>query len=96
MVALAALSGLLLGAAVAWRVALAWANAEVSRVRARMQDQIGYWQDQAERARVSASHVAEQTTAWVAGCRQGREEVLSLARALARHGPEAREGSADG
>lgn len=96
MVVLAGLSGLLIGAAVAWRAALAWANAEVGRVRARMQDQIGYWQDQAERARASAANVAEQTAAWVAGCRQGREDVLSLARALAQHGSEAGEGSPDG
>jgi len=96
MVVLAVLSGLLLGAAVGWRVALARANAEVGRVRAGMQDQIGYWQDQAERARASTAHVAEQTAAWVAGCQQGRDDVLSLARALAQHGPEAGEGSADG
>jgi len=96
MVVLAVLSGLLLGAAVAWRVALAWVNVEVGRVRARMQDQIGYWQDQAERARASADHVAEQTAAWVAGCRQGHEDVLSVARALAQRGPGAGGGSADG
>jgi hypothetical protein len=96
MVVLAVLSGLLLGAAVAWPVALAWAHAEVGRVRARMQDQIGYWQDQAERATASAARVAERTAAWVAGCQQGREDTLLLARALARRGPEAGEGSADG
>lgn len=61
-----------------------------------MHDEIGYWQDQAERARANAARVAEQTAAWVAGCHEGREDVLSLARALARHGSGAGEGSADG
>jgi hypothetical protein len=31
----------------------------------------------------SAAQVTERTAAWVAGCDQGREDVLSLARALA-------------
>lgn len=96
MVVLAVLSGLLIGAAVAWRVALARAHAEVGRVHARLQDQLEYWQDQAERARVSAAHIAEQTAAWAAGCRQGRDDVLALARALAPYGAEHGDGSSGG
>ena len=94
MVVLAGLSGLLIGAGcLAGRAGV---GRHGGRVRARMQDQIGYWQDQTERARASAARAAEQTAAWVAGCRQGREDVLSLARSMARHCPGAGEGSADG
>jgi hypothetical protein len=73
------LAGLLTGAAVAWRLAWWRAAAETSRLQAR----IGYWRDEADRAKASAARAAEQAAAWAAGCRQGREDVLSLALALA-------------
>ena len=44
---------------------------------------IGYWHDEADRAKASAVRAAEQVAAWAAGCQQGREDVLSLAVALA-------------
>ena len=81
---LAALAGLAIGAAVAWQFAQQCAAADMSRLRARLEEQIGYWQAEAERARASADRVSEKTAAWVAGCQQGREDVLSLSRALSQ------------
>jgi hypothetical protein len=75
----AGLAGLLTGAAAAWRLARWRAAAETSRLQAR----IGYWRDEADRAKAGAARAAEQAAAWTAGCRQGREDVLSLALALA-------------
>jgi hypothetical protein len=76
---IAALAGLLTGAAAAWRLARWRTAAETSRFQAR----IGYWHDEADRAKASAARAAEQAAAWAAGCQQGREDVLSLALALA-------------
>lgn len=53
--------------------------------RARLEDQIGYWQGEAERAKIRTAQLSEKTAAWVAGCQQGRKDVLSVARALAQH-----------
>jgi hypothetical protein len=84
MVILAGLAGVILGAVAAWQLARGRAVAERSELRAQLEERIGYWQGEAERARSSADRVSEQTAAWVAGCQQGREEVLSLTRVLAR------------
>ena len=75
----AGLAGLLTGAAVAWRLARWRAAAEASRLQARA----GYWRDEADRAKASAARAAERAAAWAAGCQRGREDVLSLALALA-------------
>ena len=83
---LAGLIGLLIGASAAWLVTWRWAAAEMNRLRAWMGERVTFWQGKAERARASAAQVAERTAAWVAGCEQGREDLLSLARALAQHG----------
>lgn len=82
---IAGLSGLLIGAVIAWQLAQGIAAAEMSRLRARMHEQIRHWQEETERARASAAPISEQSAAWTAGCQQGREDVLSLTRVLAQH-----------
>ena len=81
---LAALSGLVISAAAAWQLACWRAAAEISRLRAQAQEQVRYWQDETERARADAAQVTDRTAAWVAGCQQGRKDLLSLTRALAQ------------
>lgn len=79
---LTGLAGLLIGAVTAWQLTQWRADAGQARLRAHLEERVCYWQDEAERARATASRVAEQKAAWVAGCQQGREDVLSLATAL--------------
>lgn len=79
------LAGLVIGAVAAWQVARVCAAAELSRLRARLEEQIGYWQGEAERAKIRTAQLSEKTAAWVAGCQQGRKDVLSVARALTQH-----------
>jgi hypothetical protein len=86
---LTGLIGLLMGASVGCLVTWRWAAAERSRLRAGLGERVTFWQSEAERARASAAQAAERTAAWVAGCEQGREDLLSLARALAQHGTRA-------
>jgi len=79
MVIVAGLAGLLTGAAATWRLARWRAATETGRLRAR----IGYWRDEADRAKATAVRAAERAAAWAEGCQQGRADVLSLAHALA-------------
>ncbi|HEY7260510.1 MAG TPA: hypothetical protein VH589_03380, partial [Trebonia sp.] len=44
--------------------------------------QLIQWRSDAEIARLRAQ--LEQMAAWVAGCQQGREDILSLAREMAQ------------
>jgi hypothetical protein len=91
---LAGLAGLVIGAVAAWQLARGYAIAEMSRMRTRLEERIGYWQGETERARASAAQIEERTAAWVAGCQQGRADVLSAARAFARHTAQADDGPA--
>jgi hypothetical protein len=61
---LAGLTGLMIGGAAAWELARRHAAGEMSRLRAQLQEQIGYWQDEAERARANAARVSEKAAAW--------------------------------
>ena len=82
---LSGLAGLVIGAVAAWQLVQWRAAAGLTRLRAQMDERICYWQDETERARAAASRLSERTAAWAAGCRQGREDVLALARTLAQH-----------
>jgi hypothetical protein len=82
MEVVAGLAGLLIGAVAAWVRTRAGAAAEASR-QAHLAARIGYWQDEAERAKASAARAEERAAAWAAGYQQGREDTLALARAIA-------------
>lgn len=86
MAILAGLIGLLTGAFAAGLVTRRRAAAEMRWLRARLEERVGFWQGETERARASAAQAAERTAAWAAGCQQGREDLLSLARTLAQRG----------
>ena len=65
---LAGLVGLLIGAVAAWSL---------------VAPRIVYWRNETERAQANVARIAEQAAAYAAGCQQGRDDVLSLARVLA-------------
>src|SRR5215471_19747658 len=93
---LTGLAWLMIGAVGAWGVTRGHAVRQIRRLRTQLQARVGYWQDEAERARAQAARVGEQAAAWTAGCQQGREDVMSLARALAHLGTGTDGGSAAG
>ena len=76
------LAGIVLGAAAAWLLARDHAAADFEKLRSELEEQIRHWQRQARLARADASRLADQTAAWTAGCQRGRDDMLSLARAL--------------
>jgi hypothetical protein len=65
---LAGLVGLLIGTVAAWSL---------------VAPRIAYWRNETERAQANLARIAEQAAAYAAGCQQGRDDVLSLARVLA-------------
>jgi hypothetical protein len=84
MAFLTMMAGVVIGAVAAWYLMRGYGAEELRKLRVRFEERIGYWQSEAERAKICAAQLSEQTAAWVAGCQQGREDVLSLARALAQ------------
>lgn len=82
METLALLAGIVIGAVAAWYLGLERAAAEMKRLRSDLEGQISYWQDRSRRATAQTARLAEQTSAWIAGCQQGREDMLSLTWAL--------------
>ena len=83
METLALVAGIVIGGAVAWYLGLERADAEIKCLRSELEGQISYWQDRHRGAAAHAARLAEQTAAWMAGCQQGRDDMLSLTRALA-------------
>jgi hypothetical protein len=82
MEVVAGLAGLLIGAATAWVLVRCRVAAEVRRLQAPLAARIGYWQDEAERAKATAARAEERAAAWAAGYQQGREDVLALTRVI--------------
>ena len=82
MEVVAGLAGLLIGTAAAWVLTRCRAAAEMSRLRAHLAARIGYWQDEAERAKATAARAEERSAAWADGYQQGREDMLALARGI--------------
>lgn len=90
------LTWLTVGAGTAWGLGRWCAAAEMGRLRAQWQTRVAYWQDEAERAKADAARARELAAAWAEGAQQGREDVLSLARALAQQIARTDDGPAAG
>lgn len=63
---------------VAWRVALARSAATISRLREEMQEEVRYWQAESARAKVRTAQLEKEVASWSAGCRQGRDDLVSV------------------
>ncbi len=63
---------------VAWRLALARSAATISRLREEMQEEVRYWQAESARAKVRTAQLEKEVASWSAGCRQGRDDLVSV------------------
>jgi acyl-CoA reductase-like NAD-dependent aldehyde dehydrogenase len=72
------LIGVLIGAALGWRIGRWRASAALIRVNRAMGEEVRYWQDAAARASDKALRAAEEAKTWADGCRQGRQDVISI------------------
>jgi len=71
-----------IAATFAWGLTLRRAAAMIAALRADTQREIRHWQDQAARARLRAAQLERELASWSAGCRQGREDVVSIVPTL--------------
>ncbi len=67
-------------------------RAEIARIDRLARQEIAHWQDEAARARTRAAQVERDSKAWAAGCKQGRDDVISVVPLLIA----AQEGGAGG
>jgi hypothetical protein len=74
-----------MAAVVAWGCTLSYASTMQSRLReetartlGRMRQEIQHWQDEAMRARTRASQLERDAETWAAGCKQGRDDVITI------------------
>jgi len=74
--------GVAVGASITWRAARARARAELrqelARTRADMRREVTHWQEAATRATAEAARIAREAEAYQAGCKHGREDVISI------------------
>jgi hypothetical protein len=76
---------MIMAAVVAWGFTTALASAHHSRLRdelaraeQRMRREVQHWMDEAARARNHAAQVERDSATWAAGCKQGREDVITV------------------
>jgi len=72
------LIGAVIGGAIGWWLATRRASLWLKRERAGMRRQVLQWQESAERARAEVGRLAREKESWAAGCKQGREDVISI------------------
>jgi len=68
-----------------WGFTMARASTHHSRLRAEMvrlereaRTEIQHWRDEAARARTHAAQIARDAANWAAGCKQGRDDVITV------------------
>jgi hypothetical protein len=76
---------MIMAAVMAWGCTMVFASAHHSRLRdelvraeQRMRREVRHWQDEAARARSHAEQVARDSATWAAGCKQGRDDVITV------------------
>ena len=68
----------LAGAIAGWGVTSLRAAGTVSRAREQMRREIRHWQSETERYKAVADRHAQDKAAWAAGCKQGRDDVITI------------------
>jgi hypothetical protein len=73
----------------AWSRSRAKMRQDLARARAQMRRELTHWQEAAARATAEATRVAREAEAFQAGCKHGREDVISIMPLLvaAQQGP---------
>lgn len=72
------LTGGIPGGMLGWWLAKMRATAMRARDLTAMRHEIKRWQEVAERATAKSDRIAHEAKTWAEGCRQGREEVISI------------------
>jgi len=76
---------MIMAAVAAWGFTMVRASMQHSRLRAEMariereaRREIQHWKDEAARARTHAAQIARDAANWAAGCKQGRDDVITM------------------
>jgi hypothetical protein len=68
----------LAGATAGWGLTSLRAATTVSHARQQMRREIRHWQSETERYKSVADRHAQDKAAWTAGCKQGRDDVITI------------------
>lgn len=76
---------MIMAAVMAWGFTMVYASAQHSRLRAEMariervmRKEVQHWRDEAARARTQAAQAVRDSATWAAGCKQGRDDVMTV------------------
>lgn len=61
-----------------WALTWARAAATISRLREQMRQEVRYLQEESERAKTEAAQLAKDIATWTAGCKQGRDDLVTV------------------
>jgi hypothetical protein len=59
---------------------LTWVRAAtaIARLRKETQEEVRYWQAESARAKARAAQLEKDIATWTAGCRQGRDDLVTV------------------
>ena len=76
---------MIMAAVIGWGLTMVFASTHHSRLRdemiraeQRMRREVEHWKDEAARARNHAAQLARDSATWAAGCKQGRDDVITV------------------
>ncbi len=67
-----------IAALTAWGLTWVRAATAIARLRKEMQEEIRYWQAESARAKARAAQLEKDIATWTAGCRQGRDDLVTV------------------
>jgi len=78
MSVLLALVWCLTGAVAGWGITSVRAAMDMSRARDLMRREIRAWQEETQRFKARADQLAQEKASWIAGIKQGRDDVITM------------------
>jgi hypothetical protein len=94
---------MIMAAVIGWGLTMVFASArhsrltgEIVRIEQMARREIQHWQDEAMRARSRAAQLARDSETWAAGCKQGRDDVITVVPLLIAAQENHRAGGASG
>jgi hypothetical protein len=67
-----------IAAVVVWAIMSVRTSATMTRLEAKMRDEIAYWQDETSRARIHAAQIARDTAMRADAWKAGRDDVIAI------------------
>jgi hypothetical protein len=78
LITLTTIAWAVVAAVAVWGITLRRASATIARLESEWRKELRHWQNDAARSRAHAAQLAQDAATWAAGCKQGRDDVITV------------------